>query len=271
MVAWTSRSNVWPPLDLAPGDPTGPGYAMLDAAGNVWPFGSAVQYSPRIAAPAVSIAAAPDGGYLVLDATGKVHTRRAAHHGDLDPTLLQPGEQPTTIATTPAGDGYWIFTDRGRAFPFGTATSYGDLATVALNGPVIASVATPSGHGYYLVASDGGAFAFGDAAFHGSTGAMLLNAPVVGIAPDPDGQGYWLVAADGGIFAFAAPFRGSVPGVLAAGQVLNVPIIGALAYGDGYLQVASDGGIFTFSNQLFLGSLGDAPPAEPIVGVAIRR
>jgi hypothetical protein len=270
-VVWTTGTNVLPPLDVAPGDPSGPGYWMLEATGNLWPFGSAVQLSPRLLALVVSMAATPDGGYVVLDATGAVHTRRSAHHGNLDASQLRPGERPTTIAATPSGDGYWIFTDRGRVFPFGAARSFGDLASVPLNGPVIASVATPSGQGYYLVASDGGVFAFGDAAFHGSTGALRLNEPVVGIAPDPDGAGYWLVAEDGGIFAFDAPFRGSVPALLAPGQRLNEPVIGAIAYGDGYLEVASDGGIFAFSNLPFLGSLGDAPPPSAIVAVAVRR
>jgi len=39
-------------------------------------------------------------------------------------------------------------------------------------------------------------------------------------------------------------------------------------YADGYLMVGEDGGIFDFSNQPFLGSLGDKPPAHPIVSVA---
>ncbi|MEO1065456.1 MAG: hypothetical protein AAFZ07_28910, partial [Actinomycetota bacterium] len=124
------------------------------------------------------------------------------------------------------------------------------------------------GGGYWLVGSDGGIFSFGNAVFHGSTGSLTLNEPVVGIAPDPDGGGYWLVAADGGIFAFEAEFRGSVPGVLAEGAVLNAPVIGALAFGDGYLMVASDGGIFNFSDEDFLGSLGGQPLDSPIVGVA---
>jgi hypothetical protein len=39
-------------------------------------------------------------------------------------------------------------------------------------------------------------------------------------------------------------------------------------YGNGYLMVGEDGGIFNFSDRLFAGSLGDRPPAEPIVSVA---
>jgi ribosomal protein L24E len=77
------------------------------------------------------------------------------------------------------------------------------------------------------------------------------------------GHGYWLVASDGGIFAFDAPFHGSM-----GGQKLNKPISGMVRYGDGYLMVGSDGGIFNFSSAAFVGSLGDKPPAAPVVAVA---
>ena len=97
-------------------------------------------------------------------------------------------------------------------------------------------------------------------------GGQRLNGPVMGIAPDPDGAGYWLVATDGGIFAFDAGFRGSM-----GGSRLNRPVVGMVAYGDGYLMVASDGGIFNFSSKAFAGSLGDNPPADPIVAVAPLR
>jgi hypothetical protein len=114
-----------------------------------------------------------------------------------------------------------------------------------------------------MVASDGGIFAFGDAAFSGSMGGKKLNAPVQSLVPDGDGHGYWLVASDGGIFAFDAPFRGSM-----GGTRLNKPVVGMVRYGDGYLMVGADGGIFNFSTGPFAGSLGDKPPAAPVVAVA---
>ena len=147
--------------------------------------------------------------------------------------------------------GYWLFSDRGRVFPYGDARSFGGLGALRLNGGIVASAATPTGLGYYMVGADGGVFAFGDAQFRGSMGGQHLNQPVVGIAPTPDNAGYWLVAADGGVFAFSAPFRGSMGNV-----VLNQPVKGLVAYGNGYLMVAADGGVFDFSNRAFLGSLG---------------
>jgi hypothetical protein len=42
-------------------------------------------------------------------------------------------------------------------------------------------------------------------------------------------------------------------------------------YGDGYLMVAEDGGVFNFSNQPFLGSTGNNPPANPMVSITVFR
>jgi hypothetical protein len=42
----------------------------------------------------------------------------------------------------------------------------------------------------------------------------------------------------------------------------------SIRYGDGYVMVGADGGIFNFSSSPFAGSLGDKPPASPMVAVA---
>jgi hypothetical protein len=87
---------------------------------------------------------------------------------------------------------------------------------------------------------------------------------VQSIVTDPsDGVGYWLVASDGGVFAFKAPFRGSTGDI-----TLNKPMTGMVAFGNGYLMVAEDGGVFNFSDKAFSGSLGNNPPANPIVSIA---
>jgi hypothetical protein len=52
------------------------------------------------------------------------------------------------------------------------------------------------------------------------------------------------------------------------GTELNKPVVGMVRYGDGYLMVGADGGIFNFSSLPFSGSLGDKPPASPVVAVA---
>ncbi|MEM8904122.1 MAG: hypothetical protein AAGF02_10500 [Actinomycetota bacterium] len=246
------------------------GYWLLDAAGQVYAFGAAVDRGDVVRASdlgdaeVVDLEPTPSGdGYWIL-----LSDQRVLVFGDAvalhDGAGLLAGERATSLSAHPDGDGYWIFTDLGRVLAHGSATHHGDMGGVRLNGPVIDSVATPSGDGYYLVASDGGIFAFGDAVFRGSMGGVALNLPVVGLAPTPSGQGYWLVAADGGIFSFGdAVFWGSM-----GSTALNRPVNGMVAYGGGYLMVASDGGIFVFGPAAFHGSLGSSPPAAPIVSAA---
>jgi uncharacterized delta-60 repeat protein len=247
-----------------------PGYWMVSANGEVYPFGGAPDLGDGIAASAgtgvVKIEPTPSGaGYYVLDALGRVHTfGDAVDRGHVDRSVLQPDEAVASISVTPTNGGYWVFTSRGRVLTFGNAPFLGDVTHLPLNGPVLGSIPTPSGVGYYMVASDGGIFAFGDAAFRGSMGGIPLNQPVQGLVPTADNGGYWLVAGDGGIFAFGnADFRGSM-----GATPLNQPVVGMVRYGNGYLMVASDGGIFSFSDLPFVGSLGANPPASPVVGVA---
>jgi hypothetical protein len=263
------------PVTTPTGDPTpsasGPGYWMLRRDGALHAFGQATAL-PGAAGSAVSFDAAPGGGLWLLRNDGVVEARGAAtDFGSVRPHRLAAGEAVASISALPDGTGYWVFTDRGRAFAFGSAPRLGDLGHLRLNASIIASVATPTGRGYYLVGADGGVFAFGDAPFLGSMGASRLNEPVVGVAPASSGDGYWLVAADGGVFAFGVPFRGSIPGVLPAGRRLNQPVIGGLAYGDGYVMVAADGGAFVFSSAQFLGSLGSTSLPAPVVGLTVTR
>jgi protocatechuate 3,4-dioxygenase beta subunit len=251
------------------GPKTGSGYWLLTADGAVSAFGEVADITPAAALPAgvtaVDLEPTPaHDGYWVLGSDGGVRPVGAAPAlGSVEPALLASGERPTSLSATPSGRGYWVFTDRGRVIPFGDAQTFGDMTGTKLNGPVLGSVAMPTGKGYYMVASDGGIFAFGDAKFEGSMGATKLNAPVQSLVPDSDGKGYWLVASDGGIFAFDAPFRGSM-----GATKLNKPVVGMVRYGDGYLMVGADGGIFNFSSAPFAGSLGDKPPASPVVAVA---
>jgi hypothetical protein len=261
----------------------------------------------------------PDGtGYWVLDGENYVDVvycgddffSKGYHINAFFEDRLLGDERPVSMSSLPDGSGYWVFTDQGRALPFGDAQFYGDMGGAALRGPILDSIATPSGRGYWMVASDGGIFAFGDATFSGSMGGQPLNEPVMAMAPDADGQGYWLVASDGGIFAFGdATFSGSM-----GGQPLNEPVMamapdadgrgywlvasdgGIFAFdapfygsmgnvrlnqdvtgmvasptGGGYLMVAADGGAFTFGDVPFHGSLGANPPSWPITSIAVMR
>jgi len=184
-------------------------------------------------------------------------------------TDLAPSAPPTTytgIASTPAGDGYWLVDSSGAVHPHGAAVSHGSMAGVPLNAPISHLVPTRDGRGYWMVAADGGIFSFGDARFFGSMGGRPLNAPVVDLAPTSDGGGYWLVASDGGIFAFGdAPFLGSM-----GGQHLNRPVVGMAGdpAGAGYWLVATDGGIFAFGAAGFHGSTGSLTLNLPVNGMS---
>ena len=243
------------------------GYAMVSADGRVYGFGGLLARgnAPIGRSPAVDIEATPTGnGYWLVSGAGEVYAFGDASYFGGSPTL-EPREAVTSISAASGGAGYWLFTTKGRVIAYGNARTFGDMSAVHLNGPVLDSIPTPSGAGYYMVASDGGVFTFGDAVFHGSMGGAKLNQPVQSLVPDPDGVGYWLVASDGGIFSFDAPFYGSM-----GDTPLNKPITGMVGAGNGYLMVGADGGIFTFGDISFLGSLGDHPPAAPVVSVAAR-
>ena len=245
----------------------GQGYWMLGRDDAVYAFGDAQVHAGRhLAGRTVDLEPTPSGrGYWVVNDTGQVATHGDAPElGSLPATSLRPSETVTAISRTASGNGYWLFTSLGRTFTFGNAAFFGDMSATRLNGPVLDAIPTPTGNGYYMVGSDGGIFTFGDAVFQGSMGSTPLNAPVQSLVPDPDGVGYWLVASDGGIFAFEAEFYGSM-----GSTKLNQPVTGMVGFGHGYLMVAEDGGIFTFGDAPFFGSLGDRPPAVPIVSTAI--
>ena len=211
-------------------------------------------------------------GVYVTHSDGTVESGDGLPHFGDKPTL-NPGEAVIALSVRSATDGYWLFTNRGRAFAFGAAQFHGDAGGLALAAPMISAIATPDGLGYYMVAEDGGIFTYGTATFYGSIPQVLpgveLDARVIGIVPSPTGKGYLLIAADGGIFTFGdAKFFGSIPGVL-PGVALDAEVVAVIAQPNGYLMVAADGGIFAFGTAAFHGSLGGEGKTG-IIGVAVK-
>ena len=252
---------------------TGPsGYLMVGDQGKVDAFGDVAYrgdaWGDLDSARAAHLETVGSGtGYWILDDSGRVASFGSARqYGEMAASHRLPGEKAVSLGAVPGGAGYWIFTDAGRVFPFGWARAYGDLSGVRLNRPIVAAAGTPTGRGYVMVSDDGGVFAFGDARFAGSMGGQHLNSPIRSIAVDGDGDGYWLAATDGGVFAFHAPYHGSL-----GSTRLNAPITGMAPCGDGYFLVSSDGGVFDFSSCPFVGSLGDGPPANTVVGLSAPR
>jgi len=241
-----ARSSAWPTSGIAP-TPSGNGYWLVDAQGDVTSHGDATPYGGMggsdLNAPVSHIVATPDGhGYwLVASDGGTFSFGDAGFFGSMGGTRLNA--PVVDLAPTPSGRGYWLVASDGGVFAFGDARFAGSMGGSPLNAPVIGIAATPTGKGYWLVAADGGVFTFGDAVFRGSTGSMHLNSPIVSMSPISDGTGYWFVASDGGVFAFGAPFRGSM-----GMQHLNAPIVGMAidSATGGYWMVASDGGVFSF-------------------------
>ncbi|MCP4961662.1 MAG: hypothetical protein GY925_20645 [Actinomycetia bacterium] len=265
------------PAPLAAESGSQGGYWMISESGNVWPFGGAINHGDvdDIAVPAGVAALIPTPwgvGYWILGRAGGLWAFGDAPSLAIPSSRITAGDDFTSGAATASGQGLWLFTERGDVVALGDAESFGDLTDFSLDGPIVAATTTPTGEGYYMIGSDGGVFSFGDAVFRGSVrgalGGRFPDAPVVGIVPTPDNKGYWLVGADGGLFSFGAPFKGSIPGVLAPGASLDKPINGMVAFGDAYLMSASDGGVFNFSNLAFFGSLGGRTIASPIVGIA---
>ena len=168
-----------------------------------------------------------------------------------------PALAPTTPSYGPIVNNFWLAGTDGNVWNFGDTSSYGSVAGLPLNHPIVAMTLTNDSEGYWLVASDGGVFAFGDAPYFGSTGGIHLNNPIVGMAATPDGLGYWLVASDGGIFAFGdAPFYGSTasdPSPDPAEKVVPDPS------GQGYWIEDQNGAAYPF------GEVENSPPPQGLL------
>ena len=151
------------------------------------------------------IEATPSGnGYWVVDATGDVYA-----FGDAPISAvpsLGPGESVTSLSATPGGHRYWLFTSRGRVLPFGDAPFLGDMSSVALNGPVIDSVATATGAATTwsvpTAGSSPSATPISTDPWAGPTSTPKSRPSL----PDPP-AGYWLVASDGGDLRLRRPLQ----------------------------------------------------------------
>jgi hypothetical protein len=240
-----------PVVDMA-STPSGSGYWLVDAAGDVAPFGSAVTHGSlagvRLNAPITRIVSTPDGGgYWLVGADGGIFSfGNAGFYGSTGGWRLNA----PIVGLTPTidGHGYWLVGADGGVFSFGDAVFRGSMGGVRLNQPVLGIAADGATGGYWLVAADGGIFSF-HAPFYGTTAGGHLNSPINGMAVAADGGGYWLVAGDGGIFNYGdAVFRGSM-----GGSPLNAPVVGIAADGatGGYWLVGADGGVFAFDAAFY--------------------
>lgn len=198
-----------------------------------------------------------NGDYLTLMASGVTNPSTAGTYsmsvlGDVS-AAVPPA--PSLSLAPPSGAGYWLATQNGFVYPFGSAQYLGNMTVTPATGNVVGMATTPDGNGYWLVTADGTVGAFGDAASYGDLATANVKASdIVAIAATTDGKGYWLVGRDGGMFAFGdAKFYGSVPGLHK--HVADIEGMVASPGGGGYFLVGSDGGVFSFGTAHFSGSL----------------
>jgi hypothetical protein len=123
---------------------TGGGYWLVASDGGIFAFGNAQFHGSTggmsLNAPIVGMAAdAATGGYWFVSATGGVFAFDAPFFGSASGAGVDPTTGPAIgIATAPTGDGYWIGTSDGYAFPKGrNATHLGTMGGKPLNQPMV--------------------------------------------------------------------------------------------------------------------------------------
>ncbi|HLF99104.1 MAG TPA: hypothetical protein VI916_01445, partial [Acidimicrobiia bacterium] len=188
--------------------PTGLGYWLLLADGNVYTFGDAGFFGSMstlrdaglhidAAAVIVALAATPTGlGYWLVDDRGGVYTFGDAGFFGSIPGLQGAGlvgpVRIMALAATPTGLGYWLVDDRGGVYTFGDARFFGAPASEAITEPVVGFAATARGDGYRVLTSDGRVRSYGLAPDHGSA-SILPGEGALALAAAPTGSGYWVV------------------------------------------------------------------------------
>jgi hypothetical protein len=170
------------------------GYYVLTADGDVLAEDGAPFFgSPQLGtAPAVSIAAMPDGeGYAVLDGFGGVSLFGSAISLQIDPNIYWPNwDIARAIVITPSGHGYAVLDGDGGIHPTGDAPPA--PATPLFPGDDIARalVITPSGKGYAVLTGSGGIAAIGDAPPGPTTDFWPGSDVARGLVITPSGKGY---------------------------------------------------------------------------------
>ena len=179
--------------------------------------------------------------------------------------ITLPAGTYTDIEPTPTGNGYWALQEGGGLVFKGDATTQGISSIGVHPGERAVSLSsTPTGKGLWIFTDRGRVIPQGDAQFFGDMSGTPLNGAVLGSVATPTGLGYWMVGSDGGVFSFGdAKFSGST-----GNMKLNQPVMALAADpdGSGYWLVASDGGIFAF-DAAFHGSMGATPLNKPISGM----
>ena len=198
--------------------------------------------------------------------------RQAAIDTAPDDTFAGPVTAPPGTGfdppTRPAGgqSGYWMITDSGDVYGFGTARDLGHDEHIRAAHVDIEP--TPSGGGYWILATNGSVTARGDARNLGDAALRKLqrNEYATAISATPTGDGYWIFTNHGR----ALPYGNAVHLGDMAGTHLNGAVLDAVVTptGRGYWMVGEDGGIFSFGDATFSGSTGNLKLNKPVMSMA---
>lgn len=184
----------------------------------------------------------PSDGLIALGRNGGVRTfGEAGYYGSKSATYLR--KQAVSIASAPAGDGYWILNKRGRVFAFGASGAHGSPAGIV----TVDLAATSTGAGYWVLGRDGGIFNFGDAVLLASTSGPVEGSATA-IATTPSGAGYWILHESGAVESYGdAQHQGD-----ASGAVVDIASHPA---GSGYWVVTVTGEVQAFGDAQSFGDL----------------
>ena len=246
----------------AAGHPSGNGYWLVDAAGNVFAYGSAPDLGGLPSKYGfwdwtVGIAPTPSGnGYWLATLGGKVYPFGDAAEGVID---HGPFEDDWAVGIIPAngGVGYRVVTARGRTLPSSAALNNTTAAGGLLfdDATVIGAASTPNGQGYYVFNERGRVAAFGTATFYGQVNLPDSDRTITSLAPTPSGLGYYLMADDSTLWFYGDASIFGSPKTFDP----NGFYTGILPTSAGYRMVTYQGRVHAFGNAQNLGSLYDVP------------
>ena len=179
---------------------TATGYWLVDAAGDVAPFGAAPDFGSmagtQLVAPMIGIDADRYRQRLLAARARRRHLqlrRRALLRIDGRRAAQRADHRDGVDADRPAATGSSAPTAASSA----SATRCSRARRVASASPRPSSAwrTTASGTGYWLLGGDGGVFAFGDAPYTGSIpGTGLCTRPgAVSLTGTNSGHGYWVL------------------------------------------------------------------------------
>jgi hypothetical protein len=111
---------------------TGHVYAFGNAASIV------ASHATAVAAPITGAAATPSGhGFLMTDALGDVYSDGDVPVMGVPPTGLGFANLIRSVVPTSTGHGYWLFGAAGAVYPYGDAPHDGSMADHQLNAPIV--------------------------------------------------------------------------------------------------------------------------------------